>query len=81
MLRPVKVGVLTVSDGRDYIHEDLLPVTRRYQEQIVAALQKEGFEVVAGNEIVWNAESARRESRRLAAETVDLTIFNYAIWA
>jgi len=80
-VRKTKVGILTFSDGRKYIHEDLLAVNMRYQDGLVSALQATGeIEVVAGTEIVWTPEIAQRQGRRLAAEGCDLTIFNYAIW-
>ncbi len=78
---PIKVGVLTFSDGREYIHRDLLPVTTRYQQRLTEALRAEGLEVVPGEEIVWTPDTARREAQRLARAGVDFTIFNYAIWA
>ena len=77
-----KVGVLTFSDGRKYIHEDLLATNERYQKRLVEALEATGeIEVVAGEEIVWTPKIARREAQRLEREGVELTIFNYAIWA
>jgi L-fucose isomerase len=77
-----KVGVLTFSDGRKYIHDDLLEVNWRYQNGLAAALEKTGeIEVVTGREIIWTPELARNEGRRLAQEGCQLTIFNYAIWA
>ena len=77
-----KVGVLTFSDGRKYIHEDLLATNERYQKRLVEALQATGeIEVIAGEEIVWTPKIARREAQRLQREGVELTIFNYAIWA
>ncbi|HLE14007.1 MAG TPA: L-fucose/L-arabinose isomerase family protein [Anaerolineales bacterium] len=76
-----KIGILTFSDGRKYIHEDLLEVNQRYQNRLVAALEATGeVEPVAGQEIVWTPEIAQREGRRLAAAGVELTIFNFAIW-
>ena len=76
-----KVGILTFSDGREYIHQDLLEVNWRYQNRLVQNLESTGeVEPVAGKEIVWTPESAQREGRRLAAAGVELTIFNFAIW-
>ena len=81
-MRKRKVGVLTFSDGRKYIHEDLLATNERYQNRLVQALEATGeVEVVAGQEIVWTPKIAQREAQRLAREGVELTIFNYAIWA
>jgi L-fucose/D-arabinose isomerase len=79
-VRAPRVGLLTFSDGRRHIHEDLLELNRGYQERAAAALRAEGFEVVEGEEIVWTPELAGREGRRMAAADVDLTVFNYAIW-
>jgi L-fucose isomerase len=77
-----KVGILTFSDGRKYIHDDLLEVNQRYQKRLAQALEATGeVDVVVGEEIIWTSELAQREGRRLAAEGVELTIFNYAIWA
>ena len=77
-----KVGILTFSDGRKYIHEDLLETNQRYQDRLAKALEATGeVEVVTGTEIIWTPKIARREGQRLAAAGVDVTIFNYAIWA
>ena len=80
-MRKPKVGILTFSDGRKYIHENLLPLNRRYQDGLVKALEATGeVETVAGQEIIWNSRLASREAGRLAAAGCDLTICNYAIW-
>jgi len=77
-----KVGLLTFSDGREFIHKDLLEVNQRHQRRLAQALEATGeVDVVAGEEIIWTSEIAQREGRRLAAAGVELTIFNYAIWA
>ena len=80
-MHKIKVGVLTFSDGRDYLHKELLPTTMAYQNKLVASLEAtQAVEVVAGTEIIWTNEGAVRESKRLAAAGVQATIFNYAIW-
>jgi L-fucose/D-arabinose isomerase len=77
----IKVGLLTFSDGRPYLHQELLPTTRRYQEGLKAALEASGLvEVVAGESIINDNECAVRESKKLRDSGVELTIFNYAIW-
>jgi L-fucose isomerase len=81
VMNKIKVGLLTFSDGRDYIHKSLLETNKKYQAKIVKALEETGkVEVHAGREIIWNAKTAGTEARRLRAANVDLTIFNYAIW-
>jgi len=80
-MRQIKVGILTFSDEREYIHKDLYPVNQRYQDNLKNALLDTGqIEVVAGKEIIGSPETARREAMRLKQAGVDVTIFNYAIW-
>jgi L-fucose isomerase len=76
-----KIGIVTFSDGRRYVHEPLVAENRSFQERLVRALVRGGHEVVAAEEIVWSNELARQEGERLARAGVDATIFNYAIWA
>ena len=76
-----KVGILTFSDGRKYVHEDLLETNWRYQKRLHQTLEATGeIEVIAGEEIIWTPEIAQREARRLASAGAELTIFNFAIW-
>lgn len=80
-MRKVKVGILTFSDGRKYIHEDLLPLNQRYQEMLAKALEATGeVEVVRGEEIISTNRVAASQGRMLAQAPCDLTICNYAIW-
>lgn len=80
-MKKIKVGILTFSDGRKYIHENLLETNRRYQNRLADALNSTGqLEVVPGEEIIWNQRVAQQEGRKLAEAGCDLTIFNYAIW-
>ncbi len=81
-VRKTKVGILTFSDGRRYIHEKLVDLNQRYQDRLARTLEATGLvDVVAGQEIIWTPEGAKREARRMQECGVDLTIFNYAIWA
>src|SRR5512137_1709407 len=65
-IRKVKVGILTFSDGRKYIHETLVELNQGYQDRLTKALEATGqVEVVAGEEIIWTPEGAQREGRRL----------------
>lgn len=80
-MKKIKVGILTFSDGRKYLHRELLETNRRYQSRLAAALNSTGrIEVVQGEEIIWNQQVAQQEGRRLLEAGCDLTIFNYAIW-
>lgn len=80
-MEKIKVGIVTFSDGRKHIHDDLLETNRKHQNNLQSALEQTGeIEVVAGQDIVWDKLSAVKEAKRLAGNGVELTIFNYAIW-
>jgi L-fucose isomerase len=80
-MRKTKVGILTFSDGRRYIHDSLVDLNRRYQSEVARALAATGeVEVVEGQAIINTPRVAGEEGRRLATECCDLTICNYAIW-
>lgn len=81
-IQKTKVGILTFSDGRKYIHDTLVETNQNYQNRLAAALEATGeVEVIPGQQIIWNSEGACTEARRLQQAGVDLTVFNYAIWA
>ena len=49
----IKVGILTFSDGREYIHQDLLPINQKYQRELKQVLEETGeVEVIEGSEII-----------------------------
>jgi L-fucose/D-arabinose isomerase len=75
-----RIGVLTFSDGRDFVHRDVLEMNEGFQSRLATRLEADGHEVVAG-EIVHSAETARSQGRRLNEQGCDATIFNYAVWA
>ncbi len=76
-----KVGLLTMSDGRPYLHRTQFSMNMQYQKAIETALNATGqIEVIAGTEPINTPESARREARRIKNAGAEMTIFNYAIW-
>ena len=76
-----RIGVLTFSDGRDFVARDLVEMNEDFQRRLRARLEAAGHEVVTGEEIVWTTDLAECEARRLAERGCDATIFNYAVWA
>jgi len=77
-----KVGILTFSDGRKSVHREVLRVNQESQERLAEALENTGeVDVVRGSEIIWTPQIARREGERLLREKVEVTIFNFAVWA
>ena len=76
-----RVGLLTMSDGRDFVAPDLDAYCRKSEEATIALLTAGGHEVVRAEAVVSSNEIATREARRVADARPDLTIFNYPVWA
>ena len=80
-MRKIKVGLLTMSDGREHLNRDYRPITMKYQREIISALEDSGrYEVVAGSGPIASNDMARQEALRLRQENVDVTVINYSIW-
>ena len=76
-----KVGVLSFSDGRDFVHVGVASFVAAVEERIVATCKGFGAEVLRSTEVIRSNEVAVREGRRMAAQRPDITIFNYPVWA
>ncbi|EXG79312.1 L-fucose/L-arabinose isomerase family protein [Cryptosporangium arvum] len=76
-----RIGLLTMSDGRDYVANDIREFVQNAEKALVAALEADGHEVVVGVEEIWTNQLATSEARRVAAARPDLTIFHYPVWA
>jgi L-fucose/D-arabinose isomerase len=76
-----RIGILTMSDGREPVHRDIEKFARNVEVEIVAVLESAGHEVVRAREVVWTNRLAVNEARRLADARPDLTIFNIPVWA
>jgi len=75
------VAVMTVSDGRDYVHRDIEFFGLDVQRRIVSQLEQLGHTVVTASSDIHSNESAVRVSRELAAQHPDLTLVNVPVWA
>lgn len=81
MTKRIKVGLLTMSDGRDYLHKDTLDINMKYQNDIKLQLEKSGdVKVVAGSQPIYSNTVAKYEAEALRRAGVEVTIFNYSIW-
>lgn len=77
-----RLGILTFSDGRKAVHEELLPVNQKFLDQLVKTLEDTGeLELVVGEKIIYRTEQAKEEADRLKAAKVDGTILNFSIWS
>ena len=79
--RKIRVGVLTFGDGRSFLQEPLEPVTTHFNAELADRLRGEGFEVIAGDKVIWQNHLAVSNGRKMTAEGVDCVIFNFSVWA
>ena len=78
----IKVGILTFSDGRSKVNNDLLETNRKFQSLLSKKLESTGeVEIIEAKEIVSKPSVAKKEALRLRDAGAQLTIFNYAVWA
>ena len=76
-----KVGLLTMSDGRPFLHDTHAAMNMKYQNDIAQALEATGLvEVISGTAPINSNAHAKAEAARLKQAGAELTIFNYAIW-
>jgi L-fucose/D-arabinose isomerase len=75
------VAVMTVSDGREYVHREIDSFERSVQARIARALEGLGNRVVTPGSAAYSNETAVSISRELAAHGPDLTIVNIPVWA
>jgi L-fucose/D-arabinose isomerase len=76
-----RIGVISISDGRDHVHARNADFIQSKQDALVQSLKIAGHEVVVGREIVATNVLATSVAREVAAADVDLTVFSYAVWA
>jgi L-fucose isomerase len=76
-----RIGLLTFTDGRDFVRNDTGAFVAGVEQRIAGALTAAGHEVRCGASAVSSNQIAVREGRSLAAWRPDLTIFNYPVWA
>ncbi|ADD42797.1 L-fucose/L-arabinose isomerase family protein [Stackebrandtia nassauensis] len=76
-----RIGVISISDGREYVQKDIGDFIAGYEDRLVASLEAAGHEVIRGEEQVTSNTVATAVARRVAARGVDLTVLHYAVWA
>ncbi|RZQ62990.1 L-fucose/L-arabinose isomerase family protein [Amycolatopsis suaedae] len=76
-----RIGVISISDGRDHVHARNAAFIQSKQDALVATLRSAGHDVVAGSDIAATNRLATAVAREVAAADVDLTIFYYAVWS
>ncbi|MFZ0214524.1 MAG: fucose isomerase, partial [Candidatus Dormiibacterota bacterium] len=75
------IGVLTFSDGRDFVHRDLEQFERQVEDSLAGRLREAGHQVVRADQPITSSDLASREGRRIQAANPDLVIFSLPVWA
>lgn len=76
-----RIALATASDGRDFVHREIVSFGLGIQDRLATALRAEGHEVVTGEGDLSSNVEAVRLGRELAAAHPDLTLINYPVWA
>lgn len=76
-----RVGLLTFSDGRDFVLRDIGSFTKDSEERLATALVGAGHHVVRAPDVVSSNELATAQARLVAAARPDVTVFSYPVWA
>jgi L-fucose isomerase len=75
------VALMTVSDGREYVHREVDSFGSSVQTRIARALEGLGNRVVTPGSAAYSNETAVSIARELAGQSPDLTIINIPVWA
>jgi L-fucose isomerase len=76
-----RIGVINISDGRDYVHGGIAEFILANEEKLVRRLEAAGHEVVRAREPVSANTVATSVAREVEAAGVDLTVLHYCVWA
>ena len=76
-----RIGVINISDGRDYVHEGIADFILANEDKLVARLTAAGHEVVRASSPVSSNTLATAHAREIEAAHVDLTVLHYCVWA
>ncbi|OXM67711.1 L-fucose/L-arabinose isomerase family protein [Amycolatopsis vastitatis] len=76
-----RIGLISLSDGRDYVHSGIVEFVRSTEDRLAAALAEAGHEVVRASTPVFANTEATSAGREIEAAGVDLTVLHYCVWA
>jgi L-fucose isomerase len=76
-----RIGVINISDGRDYVHSGIAEFILANEDRLVRGLEAAGHEVVRGRQPLSANTVATSVAREVEAAGVDLTVLHYCVWA
>ena len=78
----IKVALLSFSDGRNSVHQDLLPYIQQQSEIIRTTLEETGqVEVIEASQVIWSNHLAQQCAIEIKAALPDAIIFNVPIFS
>ncbi|HID16051.1 MAG TPA: fucose isomerase [Candidatus Atribacteria bacterium] len=77
----MKLGIISFTDGRKRVYEKTKEICFRFQKKIAAYFKEKGHEVLEGNEIVWNWETAKKQAEYINNFSPDIVVFNFSVWS
>ncbi|GAA1008013.1 L-fucose isomerase [Acrocarpospora pleiomorpha] len=75
------IGILTFSDGRDFVSADLDAFCRQRESRLRKELEARGHHVLPMVAPISSNEAAVRLAREMDSRSPDLTIYHYPVWA
>jgi L-fucose isomerase len=75
------VALMTVSDGREYVHREIDFFESSVEAKIAQALERLGHRVVTAGSAAYSNQTAVSIGRELAGHNPDLTIISIPVWA
>lgn len=76
-----RIGVINISDGRDYVHQGIADFILANENKLVASLEAAGHEVARAYKPVSSNTLATALARQLAERRPDLVVLHYCVWA
>ncbi|WP_328399946.1 L-fucose/L-arabinose isomerase family protein [Nocardia sp. NBC_00403] len=76
-----RIGVISISDGRPYVHGGIAEFISAAEDRLVSELTTAGHEVIRGSETISTNALAGSVAREVGSAGVDLTVLHYAVWA
>lgn len=65
MKQKYRVGLISFSDGREYVHKELEGIVKKFEDEIAKTLEETGeVEVIRAKEIVWKPSIAKKRGKK-----------------
>lgn len=77
----IKIGILSFSDGRKRVHDDLLEYIENNENKYSKMLIDKNIKVIKGSEVIWNTNLAKNQAEIINSENVDGVILNIPVFA